>query len=189
MSMVPVRELTECDLITLALRGDADAFAAMVTRHRSGVIRVARRLLGDAHEAEDVAQETFVRAYRALTTFDRARPLGPWLYRIATNLSLNRLKRRSVAADAELDGQFIELADSAPNPEGAFLRKEVRNRLRKEVAALPDHYRLVIELRHYRDLSYQEIADELGVPLSDVKSWLFRARKRLRQKLNDVRVR
>ena len=85
-------------MITLTLRGDADAFGALVVRYQSRVIRVAGRLLGDAQEAEDVAQETFLRAHRALTTFDLARPLGPWLFRIATNLSLNRLKRRPNAA-------------------------------------------------------------------------------------------
>ena len=78
------------------------------------------------------------------------------------------------------------MADAAPTPEGALLRAEAQDQLRLEVAGLPGHYRPIIELRHYRDLSYQEIADELGVPLSDVKSWRFRARKRLCQQLNGV---
>ena len=78
------------------------------------------------------------------------------------------------------------MADAAPTPEGALLRAEAQNQLLREVAGLLDHYRRVIELRHYHDLSYQEIADELGVPLSDVKSWLFRARKRLWKRLNGV---
>jgi RNA polymerase sigma-70 factor (ECF subfamily) len=176
--------VTEADLIARTLLGDTDAFAVLVSSYQAAVIRVAQRLVGEKQEAEDVAQETFIRAHKALPTFDRSRPLGPWLYRIATNLSFNRLKRRrSTVALLGDDNEPLPLPDAAPGPEGYLLRSEAQARLRREVTALPDHYRRVIELRHFSDLSYQEIAEELDVPVSDVKSWLFRARKRLRHRL------
>jgi len=182
--MNELSEAPEADLIARTLAGDADAFATLVRRHRATVVRVAWRILGEKQEAEDVAQEAFVRAYRALATFDRSRPLGPWLYRIAANLSLNRLKRRRATVPlVGGDGEPLPLPDTAPGPEGHLLQAEAQAQLRREIAALPEHYRRVIELRHLHDLSYQAIADELDVPLSDVKSWLFRARQRLKQRL------
>lgn len=175
---------SQADLISQTLAGDEDAFAALVYRHQAAVIRAAWRVLGNRQEAEDVAQETFVRAYRALSSFDRSRPLAPWLYRIATNLSLNCIKqRRATVALVNDQGAPLPLADGAPGPQVRLLQAEAQAQLQREINALPKHYCQVIKLRHFQELSYQEIADELGAPLSDVKSWLFRARKRLRQRL------
>lgn len=129
-----------------------------------------------------MAQEAFVRAYQALDHFDSERPFAPWLYRIATNTALNWIKRRR--PEVALD-EGAPLADTTPSPEAQAIAAETSARLRAAIAALPLNYRAAIELRHFQGLSYQEMSAALGAPLSDVKSWLFRARRRLRKILVD----
>ncbi len=173
---------TDRDLIVRARRGDAkaDAFGELVTRHQTGVFNVCYRLLYERGEAEDLAQETFMRAYDRLHTFDNEREFGPWIRRIAANLCLNHLESRKVAAplDEERD------ADESARPEKQVEVKERSAEIRDALLSLPPQYRVVVELRHYQELSYDEIARELNIPLSDVKSHLFRARKLLAEKLH-----
>ncbi len=170
----------EREQIRLARQGDADAYGRLVTRHQQTVFNIAYRVTGNRQEAEDVAQETFVKAYRALNRFDTERPFAPWLYRIATNTALNWIKRRR--PEAELDKETA-LADPSPGPEAQAIAADTSARLRAAIAALPPNYRAAIELRHFQDLSYQEMSDALDVPISDVKSWLFRARRKLKKVL------
>ncbi|MFP4344632.1 MAG: RNA polymerase sigma factor [Anaerolineales bacterium] len=179
-------EPTDAVLVARTLEGETEAFALLVERYRAVVSRVARRIVRVSQEADDVAQETFMRAYDALRSYDPARPLGPWLYRIATNLSLNRLKRRRLTTSLDGEGEQLPLVDGTTGPEARVLEAEARERVRREVAALPEHYRRVVELRHVHGMSYEEIAEALDVPLGTVKVWLFRARKRLRQRLEDL---
>jgi len=174
--------VTESELVAWTLEGDTSAFAALVRRHQAAVIRRAWQIVGEAEEAEDVAQETFVKAYRALDRFDPQRPFAPWLYRITTNTALNWLKRRR--PEAELDEETLA-ADTTPGPEAQAISAETAAQLRAAIAGLPPNYHAAIELRHFQGLSYQEIGEALGAPLSDVKSWLFRARRRLRAVLDE----
>jgi RNA polymerase sigma-70 factor (ECF subfamily) len=173
---------TDRDLIVRARRGAAggDAFGELVRRYQTGVFNVCYRLLHERAEAEDLTQETFMRAYDRLQTFDLEREFGPWIRRVAANLCLNHLEARKVAAplDEERD------ADESQRPEKQVEVRERSAQIREALASLPPHYRVVVELRHYQDLSYDEIASELGIPLSDVKSHLFRARKILAEKLH-----
>jgi RNA polymerase sigma-70 factor (ECF subfamily) len=178
--MARLDEAAERELIRLAQRGDTEAFGRLVTRHQQTVFNIAYRLTGNRQEAEDVAQEAFIRAYRALDRFDPQRPFAPWLYRIATNTALNWLKRRR--PEVALDGEML-LADTSPGPEAQAIAADTSAQLRAAIAALPPNHRAVIELRHFQGLSYREMSEALGVPLSDVKSWLFRARRRLRRML------
>lgn len=171
------------DLIICARRGDADradAFGELVTRYQTGVFNVCYRILHERGEAEDMAQETFMRVYDRLNTFDIEREFGPWVRRIAANLCLNHLELRKVTVqfDEERD------ADQSRRPEAVTEARERTERVRDALASLPPHYRVVVELRHYQDMSYDEIANELDIPLSDVKSHLFRARKLLAEKLH-----
>ena len=168
------------DLILRARRGDAEAYGDLVTRHQTSVFNVCYRILHERGEAEDLAQETFVRAYDRIHTFDVEREFGPWIRRVAANLCLNHLEGQKVTA--ELDDERD--ADSAQWPEAAQEVKERSEQIRSALASLPPHYRIVVELRHYQELSYDEIAHELNIPLSDVKSHLFRARKLLAEKLH-----
>ena len=171
---------TDRDLIVRARRGESGAFGELVTYYQSTVFNVCYRLLHERGEADDLAQETFMRAFNRLHTFDLDREFGPWIRRIAANLCLNYLESRKVTAplDEERD------ADESTRPEKQVEVQERSAQIRAALLALPPHYRVVVELRHYQDLSYDEIAKELGIPLSDVKSHLFRARKLLAEKLH-----
>ena len=172
--------LSDRDLIQNARRGDADAFGELVTRHQVSVFNVCYRILHERAEAEDMAQETFLRAHERLDRFDDERPFGPWIRRVAANVCLNHLESRRVTTqlDEERD------ADESLRPETQAEVHERSEHVRGALASLPAHYRVVVELRHYQELSYDEIAAELNMPLSDVKSHLFRARKLLAEKLH-----
>ena len=170
----------ERQLIRLAQQGDTEAFGQLLVQHQRAVFNIAFRMMGNRQEAEDVAQESFVKAYQALDRFDRDRPFAPWLYRITTNTALNWIKRRR--PEAELEDETLHVS-AAGSPEEQAIAAEASDRLRKAVTALPPNYRAAIELRHFQGLSYQEMSETLGVPLSDVKSWLFRARRKLRETL------
>ncbi len=171
---------TDRDLLVRAMRGDNDAFGELVTRYQTGVFNVCYRILHERGEAEDLAQETFMRAYNRLEQFDLEREFGPWVRRVAANLCLNHLESRRVSAplDDERD------ADQSQRPEKQVEVKERSEQIRGALASLPAQYRVVVELRHYQEMSYDEIASELKIPLSDVKSHLFRARKLLAEKLH-----
>ena len=171
---------TDRDLIVRASRGANDAFGELITRYQTSVFNVCYRLLHERAEAEDLAQETFMRAYERLHTFELEREFGPWIRRVAANLCLNYLESRKVTAplDEERD------VDESARPEKQVEVQERSAQIRAALSSLPPRYRLVVELRHYQELSYDEIAKELGIPLSDVKSHLFRARKLLAEKLH-----
>lgn len=168
------------DLIQRARRGDAEAFGELVIRYQTGVFNVCYRLLHERAEAQDLTQETFIRAGERLQTFDEERLFGPWIRRVAANVCLNHLE--SQKRTAELDDERD--ADESQRPETQVEVRERSERIRIALASLPVRYRLVIELRHYQELSYEEIAAELHIPLSDVKSHLFRARKILAEILH-----
>ena len=171
---------TDRDLILQARRGAAEAFGELVMRYQTGVFNVCYRILHERSEAEDLAQETFLRAYDRIQSFDIEREFGPWIRRVAANLCLNHLESQKVTA--ELDDERD--ADPAQLPEAAQEARERSEQIRSALASLPPYYRLVVELRHYQALSYDEIAKEMHIPLSDVKSHLFRARKILAEKLH-----
>ena len=171
---------TDRELIVRARRGDRNAFGELVTCYQTGVFNVCFRLLHERGEAEDLAQETFMRAYDRLHIFDLDREFGPWIRRIAANLCLNYLESRKVTAQLDEERE----ADGAQRPEKQVEVRERSAQIRDALLSLPPHYRVVVELRHYQELSYDEIASELKIPLSDVKSHLFRARKLLAEKLH-----
>lgn len=177
------------ELVAHTRAGQHDAYGELVRRHQTAVYNIAYRLVGERETALDLAQETFLRAFRALASFDCARPFAPWLYRIATNTALNWLERQrvpTVSLDSDAEEER-EIPDESNTPERAVLLAEQGARVRRAMLALPPRQRAVIELRHFQDLSYEEIATMLNIPLSDVKSDLFRARHKLRQMLVDER--
>ncbi|MFN8399399.1 MAG: sigma-70 family RNA polymerase sigma factor [Anaerolineales bacterium] len=171
---------TDRDLILRARRGDPEAYGDLVTRHQTGVFNVCYRILHNRADAEDLAQETFIRALDRLHTFDLEREFSPWIRRVAANLCLNHIEAQKPSAP--LDEERDE--DKTQGPGEQVEVKERSEQIRSALASLPPHYRLVVELRHYQELSYDEIASELNIPLSDVKSHLFRARKLLAEKLH-----
>lgn len=166
--------------------GDVAAFGVLVTRYRARVVALARRMLAAQapDEAEDVAQEAFVAAYDKRLSFRRGEPFRPWLYRIAVNRCLDRLRaqtRRPVLVEITA----VHAALSGGDPLEALLTEEGEKCLSAAVAALPPKLRAVFLLRHLDDLSYKEIAAAVGVPLGTVKTYLFRARTQLRTALSE----
>ncbi|NOX60512.1 MAG: sigma-70 family RNA polymerase sigma factor [Chloroflexi bacterium] len=176
--------LSDNDLVQRTRQGDADAYGALVLRHQNAVFNVCLRLLGDAREAEDLAQDAFIRGYRHLDSFDNQRPFGPWIRRIATNLCLNHLKRRKPPTTSLMDELDHTQPSSQSDPVRALVRDEQERMVREAILSLPPHYRAVIELRHFQDLSYAEIAETLHLSLSDVRTHLYRARKALKKHLS-----
>lgn len=190
----PWAGLAEPELVARALGGRPEAYGELVRRHQATVYNVALRLVGEREEALDLAQEAFVRAYQALASFDRARPFGPWINRIAANLALTwRARRRlpTVPLAAPAPGAATPAGHEAPDystePERLYLAGEGQARLRQAILALPPRYRLAIELRHFQGLAYADIAATLAIPISAVKSDLFRARRLLRERLGEPR--
>jgi RNA polymerase sigma-70 factor, ECF subfamily len=176
-----------------AARGDRLAFGRLVDLHKRAVFGLCVRLLRDPEESRDAAQETFVRAYAAVTTYDAAQPFAPWLLRIARNHCLDLLRRRvPVSAQVRLDAEpedgapARELADTeTPTADALLERAQTRTALEAAVAQLPPNYREVVHLFHVEHLSYKEIATTLDVPIGTVMTWLHRARGRLRETLSE----
>ncbi len=173
-------------LVQRSLHGKMDAFGMLVQQHQGSVFNVCYRMLGERGLAEDLAQDTFIRAHQRLETFDIERPFGPWIRRIATNLCLNHLKRNRPITQPLDDELTTSTRTTSSNPEIAHLQLERSQTIRQALSELPPHYRAVIELRHYQDMDYQEIADTLKLPLNTAKSHLFRARKLLAKKLENI---
>lgn len=169
------------------LSGDADAYEALVERYGGRVYNVALRITHDPDAARDCAQDAFIRAYRALHQYDPAYPFGPWLFRITTNASLNFIQRgrgREITVEEFPD-------DPEPveaGPELSAVRKEDVQEVLDAMALLPPAYRAALTLRHMQQLSYQEVADALGIPLGTVKTHLHRARAALKTTLAERRA-
>ena len=176
----------EENLIAQAQKGNRNAFGTLVRSHYDGVIRVVYRMCGDVQLAEDAAQEAFLRAWLKLSTFQPRSPFRNWLYRIAINAALDALRHKP--EETIEDEETITLTDPAPNPETAFIEKERAEALQQAVRALPEAARSVLVLREYGELSYQEIAGVLEIPVGTVMSRLNYARNRLRETLHQVRL-
>lgn len=156
----------------------------LVVEHQTYVFNLALRVLGNEQEAEDTAQEAFIRAWKALPKFRGQSKFGTWMYRIVTNLCYNRLPkmRRELSAIGEED--IVDHPDlNAGKPDEGLEDAERRAWLHRQIEELPATYRLLITLRYQRDLPYEEIASITSLPMGTVKTGLFRAKERLRSAL------
>lgn len=173
----------EQTLIQRAQKGDHDAFAALVSEHQRYVYNLAFRIVKDEDEALDITQETFVRAWTAFPNFRGQSQFRTWLYRITTNLCYNRLPglRRSLADLGDDVISNISDAENVPtNPVREFESNEVRSYLHQAIEKLDPNYKILIVMRYQQELSYEEIASLLNLPLGTVKTGLFRAKEKLR---------
>ncbi len=176
------------DLIQRSQGGDRLAFNQLVLKYRNRVMGVATRMLGDRVEAEDLAQDVFVKVYYGLQGFQGEALFSTWLYRITTNSCLNQRRRRS------REGQFTAvvgdpepiLSDQTLNPQTLLEKKELKVFLEKAIQALPQEQRMVLILRDIEGLSYEEIADSLGLELGTVRSRLHRARLEVQASVREV---
>ena len=160
------------------LQGDPGAFDALVARYQQVLFTVALRMTGDSEEARDATQNTFIKVYEKLGTYDPGRRFFSWMYRILVNECLNLRRRPWSTGSAEID-DAVALAPSSDAVETAERRRDVK----KAILALPPDYREVIVLRHFAALSYDEMSEAIGIPAKTVKSRLYSARQQLAELL------
>jgi RNA polymerase sigma-70 factor, ECF subfamily len=183
----------DAELIWSALQGKESAFAKLLQKYRRQVYSLALRMLGQEEDAEDAAQEAFMRAFQSLESCDRDRPFLRWIYRITYNLCVDRYRRKkpfAISLDQTIGEEEaqIELVDGSPSPEELVGRREEQRMLTELLHSLPSRYRVVVVLRHQEDLSYEAIAQILGLPLGTVKARMHRAHNMLRKKLGHRRA-
>jgi RNA polymerase sigma-70 factor (ECF subfamily) len=180
-------------LVERVQAGDKTAFDLLVRKYQHRVLKLVSRFVSDAAEAEDVAQEAFIKAYRALASFRGDSAFYTWLYRIAINTAKNALvsnRRRPV--DFDLDLQDPEQYDrharlkEGDTPEGVLLTEEIRTVVEKAMEQLPEDLRTAIVLRELEGLSYEEIAEAMDCPVGTVRSRIFRAREAIDKKLKPL---
>lgn len=172
-------------LVERVLDGDQQAFSDLVTTYQRSVFNLTYRMLGDAREAEDAAQETFLRAYRHLDRYDTSRPFKTWLLSIASHYCIDLIRKRRFSLfslDELLPAQWLNSLNDG-TPEDIVLNGERSEQLQRMLATLNPEERAIIVLRYWNDLSYAEIADMLGTNTNVVKSRLFRARQALANRL------
>lgn len=184
------------ELVTRCQAGDRDAFNNLMRRHQRRIFNAVLRILGDYSRAEEIAQDTFVRAYQAIKGFRQEAKFSTWIYAIAINLCRNRLRRnacacsRTVSLDEPIacgDGEMQrEIPDTTQSPDKALEAKEQMGLIQKAIDELDDDFREVVVLRDIQHLAYDEIAAALGVAEGTVKSRLHRARQVLQERLKDV---
>jgi RNA polymerase sigma-70 factor, ECF subfamily len=165
-------------LVHRTLSGDHDAFAELVEKYKDPVFNVAYRMLGNPTEAEDVAQEAFVRAFTQLHTYKDTHRFSTWLLSIASHLAIDQIRRRRFIALPLDNVPFLEwIADVGAGPEQSAIQGEVADEMQKVLDALPAKYRAVLVLRYWYDFSYEEIANALSLTPALVKARLHRARE------------
>jgi len=170
--------IEDTTLVRRTLSGDQEAFSSLVEKYKDPVFNVAYRMLGNPTEAEDVAQEAFVRAYTQLHTYKEAHRFSTWLLSIASHLSIDQLRRRRFLALPLENVPFLEwIADVGPGPEQSALRHETADDMQRILDTLPVKYRAVLLLRYWHDFSYEEIAHTLDLTPALVKARLHRARE------------
>jgi RNA polymerase sigma-70 factor (ECF subfamily) len=182
---------TDAQAVAQARAGGAEAFRTLVERHSRAVFRLAYRMTGNEHDAEDVVQETFLRAYRKLGEFEERAQFGSWLHRIAANCAYDLLRGRArregrfEAAEALENGPMEAVASSDPAPDRLVAGGEVRRRVRAAMARMSAIERSAFTLRHLEGLSIAEIGRALDLDQSAAKQSVFRAVRKLRQALGD----
>ncbi len=169
----------EKEWIQLAREGDQVAFGRLVVAYQTPVYNLAYRMLGNAGEAEEAAQETFLRVYLHLRSYDPQRPFRSWLLSIASHYCIDRLRRRRIfylPLEDEIAAP-VRLAGDSPNPEAVLVRREREEWVQRLLASLSPTDRAAITLRYWYDYSYEEIAEGLNLTVSAIKSRLYRARR------------
>jgi RNA polymerase sigma-70 factor (ECF subfamily) len=185
----------ETEAIRKVLAGDRDAYRVLVERHFHAVTRVAFRITGDEADAEEVAQEAFLRAYNKLPSFRQDAAFSTWVMRIAMNTSLNLVERRKrdlsyraprIADDPAVDGETVWIADSKHGPEDALLTREAVSIREAAMAQLTPMERTAFTLRHMEEISMTEIATALNITVNSAKQAVFRAVGKLRRSLAPI---
>jgi RNA polymerase sigma-70 factor, ECF subfamily len=182
------REETDISLMGLIKKGDAKAFELLVARHQRAVYNLAQRFLNDSDEAEDLAQEVFIRIYKAAATYTPDAKFTTWLYTIVKNLCFNVLRSRRQAVIVSVDDESMpELPAKNEDPVERITRQQVREKVIHAVGKLPENMRLVVILSKYHGFSYDEIAGIMGCSVNAIKLRVHRAKAILAEELSDLR--
>ncbi len=178
------------ELVRRSLEGDVRAFEALLRRYERGIYNLALRMVRDAETARDLTQEVFLRVHGSLGRYDPVYPFASWIYRVASNLCIDTIRKRRVStvsldapSHSEGDEFTREFSDEAPDPSAALESAERAKLLAEILDRLPEAHRLVLVLRHQRDLSSEEIAVTLNAPLGTIKARIHRAREEFRRLL------
>lgn len=159
-------------------------------KYRKAVYYLILKMVRNAEDAEDITQEAFTKAFNSLASFDPKFAFSTWLFRIASNASIDFIRRRKLqtmsihsGTDDEGSPMVIQIEDQGLTPDEKFLRQQRKDFLNRAIARLPDKYRRLVQLRYFKEYSYEEVAEELDVPLGTVKAQLHRARELLNKEL------
>lgn len=177
--------------IARVLAGDRDAFRVLVERHGASVFRLAYRMTGNELDAEDIVQETFLRAYRQLNKYESRSSFGTWLYRIAANCSLDLMRSRKSqrtlqGPEEERAGAMAQIPSQDPGPDRVVYSGQVQEKVESTLAELSQRERSAFVLRHYEGFSIEEIGGMLGIGASAAKHSIFRAVQKLRKALEPL---
>jgi len=187
--MAEREQLDDRALVSRILEGDRDRFTELVKRHEKRVVNYVYRITHRYEEAHDLAQEIFVKVFMALDRYDPKYQFSTWLFRIAQNTAIDALRKKSVVEvpiakpASDEDSKEREFADTGVSPYRALKNKQLAAAIDRAVVDLPADYRELIQLRHFAELSYEEIASMKKLPLGTVKNKLFRARNMLKETL------
>ena len=174
--------MVEPELIRKAQSGDRDALIALLREIENHVYRTAFYILGNEHDAMDAAQESLIRIYTKINSYEEKALFKTWVQRIVTNICIDKFRRAKPTVSIEEHDMWFETKENVEQEVlSAFTAKDIREAINK----LPDHHRAVVVLRYLQDFSYKEIADSLDLPLNTVKSYLFRARNQLQGLLQE----
>jgi len=186
-----VKPSDDLDLINSFKEGDTSAFGDIVLKYQDKIYNLCRYMLGNAHEAEDAAQDVFLKAYQALPTFQPEAALYTWLYRIASNTCIDRKRKpifESLFGDSGEGEQLVhDRPSDAPSPEKLYESKQIGQALQESLGKLSPKLRVIIILKEIEELSYEEIADTLDISMGTVKSRIARARDELQKLMKKFR--
>lgn len=189
-------EVFEKRLLKMSKDGDRQAFAELVELYKDKINSLAYRMLGNLQDAEDIAQETFMRVYANLHRYDEQYKISTWIYRIANNLCIDKIRKRKVRSnqfslDAEITGTdgldlYDTIHDTSPLPDQQVIQYELQDKVKEAMLSLAPKYRTIMILKYLEDLSLLEISEIVGLPVATVKTRVHRGREALRKKLRDI---
>ncbi len=174
---------TDHELVAKIRTGDQRAFVELIDRYKARIYHTTLRILGNREDAEEAAQDTFVRAYRGLENFREEATFSTWIYRICVNTCLNLLESRKRFKAQDIDSTPVEDLPFIESTESDFEEEDLQARIFLAMEELPAKYRTVLALYHIQHLAYQEIAEIMQMPMGSVKTHLFRARALLRERV------
>ena len=177
----------DAHLVERCLKGDEKAFAELLDKYKAPVFSICYRMVRNSTDADDLAQEAFIRTFNVLDRYDPSYPFSSWLFRITSNLCIDFLRKEKggmISLDKPIDGAEGEIPRELPSkdakPDRMMETKEMMMALEEAITTLPEHYRVIVILRHQEQLAYEEISENLGIPLGTVKARIHRARNMIK---------